>query len=128
MEFVQFHPTTLYGTNILMSEGARGEGGILINSQGERFMEKYAPNSVDLAPRDVVARSIEQEIREGRGFDGCLLYTSTHNHKGRGIYLFFCDVFECSSKYSLIRHRTIFNHTNRSFRVFMFYYFPNIFF
>ncbi len=70
MEFVQFHPTTLYGTNILMSEGARGEGGILINSQGERFMEKYAPNSVDLAPRDVVARSIEQEIREGRGFDG----------------------------------------------------------
>ncbi len=70
MEFVQFHPTTLYGTNILMSEGARGEGGILVNSQGERFMEKYAPNSVDLAPRDVVARSIEQEIREGRGYDG----------------------------------------------------------
>ena len=70
MEFVQFHPTTLYGTNILMSEGARGEGGILINSQGEHFMEKYAPNSVDLAPRDVVARSIEQEIREGRGHDG----------------------------------------------------------
>ncbi len=69
MEFVQFHPTTLYGTNILMSEGARGEGGILVNSQGERFMEKYAPNSVDLAPRDVVARSIEQEIREGRGYD-----------------------------------------------------------
>lgn len=70
MEFVQFHPTTLYGTNILMSEGARGEGGILTNSQGERFMEKYAPNSVDLAPRDVVARSIEQEIQEGRGYDG----------------------------------------------------------
>ena len=63
MEFVQFHPTTLYGTNILMSEGARGEGGILINSKGERFMENYAPNSVDLAPRDVVARSIEQEIK-----------------------------------------------------------------
>ena len=69
MEFVQFHPTTLYGTNILMSEGARGEGGILVNSLGERFMEKYAPNSVDLAPRDVVARSIEQEIREGRGYE-----------------------------------------------------------
>ena len=69
MEFVQFHPTTLYGTNILMSEGARGEGGILVNSLGERFMEKYAPNSVDLAPRDVVARSIEQEISEGRGYD-----------------------------------------------------------
>jgi succinate dehydrogenase / fumarate reductase, flavoprotein subunit len=70
MEFVQFHPTTLYGTNILMSEGARGEGGILINSRGERFMKSYAPNSMDLAPRDVVARSIEQEIREGRGFEG----------------------------------------------------------
>lgn len=69
MEFVQFHPTTLYGTNILMSEGARGEGGILLNKMGERFMERYAPNSMDLAPRDVVARSIEQEIREGRAYD-----------------------------------------------------------
>ena len=69
MEFVQFHPTTLYGTNILMSEGARGEGGILLNKLGERFMENYAPNSLDLAPRDVVARSIEQEIRGGRGYD-----------------------------------------------------------
>ncbi|MGZ4921551.1 MAG: FAD-dependent oxidoreductase [Halobacteriota archaeon] len=70
MEFVQFHPTTLYGTNILMSEGARGEGGILLNKDGERFMERYAPHSVDLAPRDVVARAIEQEIAQGRGFDG----------------------------------------------------------
>ncbi|MGD0170974.1 MAG: FAD-binding protein [Halobacteriota archaeon] len=70
MEFVQFHPTTLYGTNILITEGARGEGGILLNQNGERFMERYAPNSVDLAPRDVVARSIEQEIAEGRGYDG----------------------------------------------------------
>jgi len=70
MEFVQFHPTTLYGTNILITEGARGEGGILLNLNGERFMERYAPNSVDLAPRDVVARSIEQEIAEGRGYDG----------------------------------------------------------
>jgi len=69
MEFVQFHPTTLCGTNILMSEGARGEGGILLNSMGERFMEHYAPNSMDLAPRDVVARSIVQEIKEGRGYD-----------------------------------------------------------
>jgi succinate dehydrogenase / fumarate reductase flavoprotein subunit len=70
MEFVQFHPTTLYGTNILMSEGARGEGGILTNSRGERFMKHYAPNSIDLAPRDVVARSIEQEISKGRGYEG----------------------------------------------------------
>lgn len=69
MEFVQFHPTTLYGTNILMSEGARGEGGILVNKNGERFMKRYAPNSLDLAPRDVVARSIEQEILEGRAYD-----------------------------------------------------------
>jgi succinate dehydrogenase / fumarate reductase flavoprotein subunit len=68
MEFVQFHPTTLYGTNILITEGARGEGGILINSSGERFMERYAPKSMDLAPRDVVARAIEQEISEGRGY------------------------------------------------------------
>ena len=70
MEFVQFHPTTLYGTNILITEGARGEGGILLNKNGERFMERYAPNSLDLAPRDVVARAIEQEIAEGRGFKG----------------------------------------------------------
>ena len=70
MEFVQFHPTTLYGTNILITEGARGEGGILLNKNGERFMENYAPNSMDLAPRDVVARAIETEIAEGRGFEG----------------------------------------------------------
>ena len=70
MEFVQFHPTTLYGTNILITEGARGEGGILLNKDGERFMERYAPKSVDLAPRDVVARAIQQEIAEGRGYDG----------------------------------------------------------
>ncbi|AEG19387.1 FAD-dependent oxidoreductase [Methanobacterium paludis] len=70
MEFVQFHPTTLYGTNILITEGARGEGGILLNQNGERFMERYAPQSMDLAPRDVVARAIEQEIAEGKGFNG----------------------------------------------------------
>lgn len=70
MEFVQFHPTTLYGTNILITEGARGEGGKLFNSKGERFMEKYAPNSVDLAPRDVVARSIMEEVSAGMGFPG----------------------------------------------------------
>lgn len=69
MEFVQFHPTTLYGTNILMSEGCRGEGGILYNNKGERFMERYAPKAKDLAPRDIVARSIQTEVDEGRGFE-----------------------------------------------------------
>jgi succinate dehydrogenase / fumarate reductase flavoprotein subunit len=70
MEFVQFHPTTLYGTNILISEGVRGEGGILYNAKGERFMERYAPTVKDLAPRDIVARSIQTEVNKGRGFMG----------------------------------------------------------
>ena len=70
MEFVQFHPTTLYGTNILITEGARGEGGFLINRNGERFMERYSPHSLELAPRDIVARAIQTEIDEGRGFEG----------------------------------------------------------
>ncbi len=69
MEFVQFHPTTLYGTNILITEGARGEGGYLLNNKNERFMKDYAPKSMELAPRDIVARSIQQEVDEGRGFD-----------------------------------------------------------
>ena len=70
MEFVQFHPTSLVGSNILISEAARGEGGVLVNSNGERFMTMYAPRSADLAPRDVVARAIEMEIAAGRGFEG----------------------------------------------------------
>jgi succinate dehydrogenase / fumarate reductase, flavoprotein subunit len=67
MEFFQFHPTGLYKLGILLSEAARGEGGILLNKGGERFMERYAPTIKDLAPRDVVSRSIYQEIKEGRG-------------------------------------------------------------
>lgn len=67
MEFVQFHPTGIYGSGCLITEGSRGEGGYLTNSQGERFMERYAPNAKDLASRDVVSRSMTVEIREGRG-------------------------------------------------------------
>ncbi len=67
MEFVQFHPTGLYGSGILITEGARGEGGYLRNGKGERFLEKYAPHSMELASRDVIARAITVEMREGRG-------------------------------------------------------------
>jgi succinate dehydrogenase / fumarate reductase flavoprotein subunit len=67
MEFVQFHPTGIYGAGCLITEGSRGEGGYLTNSAGERFMERYAPNAKDLASRDVVSRSMTVEIREGRG-------------------------------------------------------------
>ena len=74
MEFVQFHPTSLYGKNILITEGARGEGGYLINNQGKRFMADYAPSAMELAPRDIVARAIQTEIQKGRGFEGEYVY------------------------------------------------------
>ena len=73
-EFVQFHPTTLYGTNILMTEGARGEGGLLFNTDHERFMIKTAPKAMELAPRDMVARAIDSEILDGKGFENAYVH------------------------------------------------------
>lgn len=82
MEFVQFHPTTLYGSSILITEGARGEGGYLVNREGERFMKKYAPEKMELAPRDIVARGIQTEIIEGRGFENAYVHLDL-THLGR---------------------------------------------
>ncbi|MEC4674879.1 MAG: FAD-binding protein [Nitrospirota bacterium] len=78
MEMVQYHPTTLKGKGLLMSEAARGEGAYLLNKDGERFMESYAPNMMELASRDVVSRAEQIEINEGRGIDGCVLLDCRH--------------------------------------------------
>src|SRR3982751_5181086 len=78
MEFMQFHPTTLYPTGILLTEGCRGEGAYLINSDGERFMKRYAPNAMELASRDVVSRSEQTEIDEGRGINGSVMLDMRH--------------------------------------------------
>ena len=78
MEMVQIHPTTLKGTGVLITEGARGEGAYLLNKDGERFMTKYAPNLMELASRDVVSRAEQMEIDEGRGVDGCVYLDMRH--------------------------------------------------
>jgi succinate dehydrogenase / fumarate reductase flavoprotein subunit len=85
MEFFQFHPTGIVGIGILLSEAARGEGGILLNDKGERFMEKYAPKMLDLAPRDMVSRAMYQEIRAGRGIGGKDYLYLDVRHLGRKV-------------------------------------------
>jgi succinate dehydrogenase / fumarate reductase flavoprotein subunit len=85
MEFFQFHPTGIYKLGILLSEGARGEGAILRNNQGERFMQRYAPTLLDLAPRDMVSRAIYREIQEGRGIGGKNYVHLDMTHLGREV-------------------------------------------
>jgi succinate dehydrogenase / fumarate reductase flavoprotein subunit len=82
LEFVQFHPTSLYGKNILITEAARGEGGYLVNAKGRRFMEDYASKAMELAPRDIVARSIQTEIDKGNGFENEYVHLDLR-HLGR---------------------------------------------
>jgi succinate dehydrogenase / fumarate reductase flavoprotein subunit len=83
MEFIQFHPTTLKDTGILITEGARGEGGYLLNTLGERFMQRYAPEQMELATRSTVSLAIGTEIAEGRGVDGCILLDLRHLGRAR---------------------------------------------
>jgi succinate dehydrogenase / fumarate reductase flavoprotein subunit len=85
MEFFQFHPTGIYGMGILITEAVRGEGGVLLNSEGERFMERYSPTLLDLAPRDIVSRAIYLEVQAGRGIDGHDFVHLDASHLGRDV-------------------------------------------
>ena len=85
MEFFQFHPTGIYRLGILLSEAARGEGAVLLNKDGERFMKRYSPTLVDLAPRDIIARAMYREIREGRGIDGKDFLHLDFRHLGKDV-------------------------------------------
>src|SRR5438046_10635270 len=78
MEMMQFHPTTLSPTGVLITEGCRGEGAFLLNSEGERFLKDYAPNAMELASRDVISRAEQTEIDQGRGVDGNVLLDLRH--------------------------------------------------
>ena len=110
MEFVQFHPTTLYGRNLLISETVRGEGGYLLNGKKERFMEKYVPSKMELAPRDIVSRSIQTEIQQGLGINGkdYIYLDLSHLHRpGKfDISQRFPQVFEIAKKYGSVDIRT----------------------
>jgi succinate dehydrogenase / fumarate reductase flavoprotein subunit len=101
MEFFQFHPTGVYKMGILLSEAVRGEGGILLNAEGERFMERYAPTVKDLAPRDMVSRAIYQEIKEGRGVgpNGDAVYLDVRHLPRRVIEEKLPDVTEFARVY-----------------------------
>ena len=99
MEMVQHHPTTMQANGVLLTEGARGEGAYLLNSKGERFMEKYAPNMKELASRDVVSRAETMEIREGRGVDGCVFLDL--RHLGRDLIMSkLGQIYELSRDYA----------------------------
>ena len=99
MEAVQHHPTTLQANGVLITEGARGEGAYLLNSNGERFMDKYAPNMKELASRDVVSRAETMEIREGRGIDGCVFLDL--RHLGRDLIMSkLAQIYELARDYA----------------------------
>lgn len=100
MEFVQFHPTTLFGTNILVSEAVRGEGGYLRNNEGKRFMADYTPDKMELAPRDIVSRCIQKELRAGRGFENEYVHLDVTHFGEKKIHERIPQVHELALKFA----------------------------